>query len=208
VVEVNGKNITGCSSGFGRATALHLASHRWRVFATVRKPADMAMLAQEAGRRKCADHVIPVLCDITNNKQVGTLSEVVTKAAPHLDALLNNAGTSFAGPVELLALDDLRAQMETNLIGHLAVTQTLLPLLKTGRGIIINVTSVLGHFAWPMTGAYAASKFALEALSETLRIELAAIRNPRGHGNAVSQVYCDVEYHPRAQQLAFAQVRK
>ncbi len=165
--------ITGCSSGFGRVTALHLAWHGWHVFATLRKEADRIALRAEATQLGCAEHLTPMLCDITNPTQVAALSQTVAEATPHLDALLNNAGTAFPAPLELIALDDFRAQLEINLVGHLAVTQALLPLLKASRGVIINVTSIGGRIAAPVIGAYNASKFAMEAVSDVLRLELA-----------------------------------
>ena len=168
--------ITGCSSGFGRVTALHMAKLGWHVFATVRKEADQASLVAEAATRGCKDHLTPLICDITISEQVGTLVQTVGASVPsasRLDALLNNAGTGYGAPMELLTLDDLRAQLEINIIAHVAVTQALLPLLKTGRGTIINVSSLSGRVALPGLGAYAASKFALEAISDAWRVELA-----------------------------------
>ena len=165
--------ITGCSSGFGRATALHMASRGWRVFASVRREADGDSLLSEASERGSAEYVTPLVCDITNAAQVSAMGRSIAEAGPRLDALLNNAGTAFPAPLELLPLDALRSQLEVNLIGHLSVTQTLLPLLKAGRGTIINVTSVGGRIALPLIGAYNASKFAMEAVSDVLRFELA-----------------------------------
>jgi NAD(P)-dependent dehydrogenase (short-subunit alcohol dehydrogenase family) len=104
---------------------------------------------------------------------VTRLGEAVAAATSSLDALLNNAGTAYAGPLELLSPADLRAQLEINVVAHLAVTQALLPLLKAARGTIINVSSVNGRIATPVVGAYSASKFALEGLSDALRVELA-----------------------------------
>ncbi len=161
--------ITGCSSGFGRATALHLARRGWRVFATVRtEPDRQSLLAEAAG--------LPVdvsLCDVTVPAQIAGLLQAVRAATPTLDALLNNAGTAYPAPLELLPLADLRRQFEINVVGQLAVTQAALPLLKAARGLILNVSSMGGRVAFPITGAYHASKFALEALSDSLRIELA-----------------------------------
>lgn len=165
--------ITGCSSGFGRATALRLAQSGWLVFATVRKEADAADLLGEAATLNCKENILPQLCDITSAEQVAALGQTVAATTPRLDALLNNAGTAFAAPLELLSLDDLRAQLEINVVAHVAVTQALLPLLKAARGIIINVSSVAGLIATPVVGAYAASKHAMEAISDTWRVELA-----------------------------------
>lgn len=161
--------ITGCSSGFGRVTALHLARRGWRVFATVRKHSDREGLLAEA-------YGVPLdvfLCDVTDPSQVSSLSQSVSSVTPALDALLNNAGTAYPAPVELLPLDDLRRQLEINVVAQVAVTQAVLPLLKAARGVILNVSSMGGRIAFPITGAYHASKFALEALSDALRIELA-----------------------------------
>jgi NAD(P)-dependent dehydrogenase (short-subunit alcohol dehydrogenase family) len=165
--------ITGCSSGFGRVTALHLAQRGWQVFATVRREDDRTELLAAAREAGIAAHLTPLLCDITDAAQVADLAAQVHATTPRLSALLNNAGTAFAGPLELISLDDLRAQFEVNTIAHLGVTQALLPLLKEASGTIINVSSVNGRISLPALGPYGASKFALEALSDSLRIELA-----------------------------------
>ena len=174
--------ITGCSSGFGRATALELAKLNWHVFATVRKTSDQEELLAEARTLGCENNITPLLCDITSAEQVESLRAQVTDAlrteqdtteVPYLHALMNNAGTAFAGPVELISLDDLRNQFEVNVIAQLGVTQALLPMLKAAQGTIINVSSISGRISTPITGAYNASKHALESLSESLRIELA-----------------------------------
>lgn len=161
--------ITGCSSGFGRAAALRLARRGWRVFATVRKDADrVSLLAEAAGAP-----LEVCLCELTDAAQVAALAQAVLAQAPRLDALLNNAGTAFPGPLELQPIADLRRQLEVNVIAQAAVTQALLPTLKAARGVILNVSSMGGRVAFPVTGAYHASKFALEALSDAWRIELA-----------------------------------
>ena len=165
--------ITGCSTGFGRATALHMAHLGWRVFATVRKEADQASLHEEAARLNCQGELAVELCDITDETQVASLRRVVNEASSGLYALVNNAGTAFAAPLELLELDDLRQQFEVNVVAHVGVTQAFLPLLKAVKGTIVNVSSVGGRYSAPVIGAYAASKHALEALSDALRVELA-----------------------------------
>jgi NAD(P)-dependent dehydrogenase (short-subunit alcohol dehydrogenase family) len=165
--------ITGCSSGFGRVTALHMAKLGWHVFATVRKEADQESLLAEAATCGCQDHLTPLLCDITCSEQVAILAQTVGASASRLDALLNNAGTVYSAPMELLTLEDLRTQLEINVIAHVAVTQALLPLLKTASRTIVNVSSGSGRVALPGLGAYAASKFALEAISDAWRVELA-----------------------------------
>ncbi len=165
--------ITGCSSGLGRATALHFAALGWQVWATVRKEADLSGLLVEAMSKGWGERLTPVLCDITQPEQVARLARVVADATPTLDALLNNAGTGYPGPLEILSVADVRTQMEVNTFAHLAVTQALLPLLKPARGTLINVSSIGGRIVYPINGAYHMSKFALEAMSDALRVELA-----------------------------------
>lgn len=165
--------ITGCSSGFGQITTLHMAKLGWQVFATVRKESDAARLLVEAMAQNVKDNVTPILCDVTNDAQVAALGRTVAAATPKLDALVNNAGTAFPGPLEMLPLETLRQQLNLNVVAHLGVTQVLLPLLKAAHGVIINVSSQGGRVVFPITGAYHMSKFALEAMSDALRIELA-----------------------------------
>ncbi|GHO75515.1 short-chain dehydrogenase/reductase [Ktedonobacter sp. SOSP1-85] len=167
--------ITGCSSGFGRLSALEMARRGWHVFATVRKPADQEDLLAEATRQGCASQFTILRCDITDEQQVSTLAQQVQEhlgTHPQLHALLNNAGTAYGAPLEILPIQDLRSQIEVNAIAHLAVTQAFLPLLKPAHGTIINISSIAGRFSSPITGAYSASKYALEALSDALRFEL------------------------------------
>jgi NAD(P)-dependent dehydrogenase (short-subunit alcohol dehydrogenase family) len=165
--------ITGCSTGFGRATALHMATLGWRVFATVRQEANQASLRDEAARLNCQESLVVMLCDITSGEQVASLARAIGEATPQLDALVNNAGTAFAAPLELLDLDDLRQQFEINVVAQVGMIQAFLPLLKKAKGTIINISSVSGRFSAPVIGPYAASKYALEALSDSLRVELA-----------------------------------
>jgi NAD(P)-dependent dehydrogenase (short-subunit alcohol dehydrogenase family) len=173
--------ITGCSSGFGLESALTLAVRGWKVFATVRKEADREQLLIQAAQHGCKDTLIPLLCDITKADEITRLVQQVREclvegavegSLPRLHALLNNAGTAYGGPMELLPLDDLRAQFEINVFAHVAVTQAFLPMLKAGHGTIINVSSVGARLATPITGAYNASKAALEVISDAWRIEL------------------------------------
>jgi NAD(P)-dependent dehydrogenase (short-subunit alcohol dehydrogenase family) len=154
--------VTGSARGIGRVTAVRLAREGWRVHAGVRKEADgEALAAEHAG-------IVPVLLDITDPDHVAALGT----ALPRLDAVVNNAGVVVSGPVEGLPLDRFREQMEVNLFGQVAVTQQVLPLLRASRGRIVFVSSVSGRIATPMTGAYNASKFALEGMADALRMEL------------------------------------
>ncbi len=174
--------ITGSSSGFGRCTALELACRGWHVFATVRKEADRESLLAEAAQRNCQEHLTPLLCDITHEDEVMALEQQVEillrglpgeQDVPRIDALLNNAGSAYGGPIELMTMDDIRAQFELNVFAQVAVTKAFLPLLKAGRATIIYVSSISGRISIPVTGVYSSSKFALEGLSDALRIELA-----------------------------------
>lgn len=174
--------ITGCSSGFGRVTALHFARLGWQVIATVRTPQAAESLGLEAAAQSAPGsdfagcprpHI--VIADITRPADVARLAEVARGVSPTLEVLLNNAGTAFPGPLALLPAADLRAQMEVNLIAHHQVMQAVLPLVQAAAGTIINVSSMGGRIAFPITGAYHASKFALEAWSDSLRYELAAL---------------------------------
>jgi len=136
------------------------------VFGTVRRAEDEAAL-ERAG-------VTAVRMDVTDPASIARAREQVERAlagAP-LEGLVNNAGIPAAGPLELFPLDELRQVLEVNLIGALAVTQAFLPLLKASRGRIVNMSSIAGLGALPFMGPYAASKFALEALSDSLRREL------------------------------------
>jgi len=183
--------ITGCSTGLGRATALRLARNGWQVFATVRREADAASLAVEAEGTGSDGRLVLTLCDITVAEDVARLGSLVRERVQKLEALLNNAGTGYGGPMETIPLEDVRAQLEINTIGHLAVTQALLPLLKAARGTIINVSSVGGRMVFPVNGAYNMSKYALEAMSDALRVELAplgvkvVIMEPAGSPTAI-----------------------
>jgi NAD(P)-dependent dehydrogenase (short-subunit alcohol dehydrogenase family) len=165
--------ITGCSTGFGRVTALYLAERGWRVLATVRQEAHRAELLAEAEQAGLGDRLMPVVCDITRPDDVEHLARAVAENGSSLGALVNNAGTAYAGPLELLPLEEVRAQLEINLFAQLAVTKVLLPALKAARGTIINVSSIGGRVTFPLHGPYHMSKFALEAMSEVLRLELA-----------------------------------
>lgn len=161
--------ITGASSGIGRATALELDAKGWRVFAGYRKDADADALRAAASQR-----LIPVQLDVTDSAQIATAGELIAKTVggSGLDGLVNNAGIPVAGPLEFVAIDDLRHQLEVNLIGQVAVTQSLLPALRIAKGRIANVTSVGGRVVAPFFGPYSASKFGLEAISDSLRREL------------------------------------
>jgi NAD(P)-dependent dehydrogenase (short-subunit alcohol dehydrogenase family) len=160
--------ITGCSTGIGYATALHRAQRGHRVFAGVRSAGHAASL--EAASPRIAG--LPI--DVTD---AASIEAAAKRVAAELDSaglagLVNNAGIALGGPLEFLVLDELRRQLEVNLIGQVAVTQAFLPLIRRGRGRIVFVSSIGGRIAQPIIGPYNASKFALEAAADALRQEL------------------------------------
>lgn len=161
--------ITGTSTGIGEACALHLDKLGFQVFAGVRKAVD-----GEALKRKASHQLMPILIDVTDSTSIKSAAEIVTEAigGVGLAGLVNNAGIAVAGPLEFLPIVDLREQLEVNVIGQIAVIQAFLPLLRKKPGRIINLGSMSGKIALPYLGPYAASKFALEALTDSLRVEL------------------------------------
>jgi NAD(P)-dependent dehydrogenase (short-subunit alcohol dehydrogenase family) len=162
--------ITGTSSGIGRETALRLVAAGHSVLAGVRDPADGESLRAEAGGD---GELRPVLIDVTDSDSITGAAAEIERGDGRLDGLVNNAGEPVPGPLEVLPLEDFRHELETNVTGQLAVTQALLPALRRSEGRIVFVSSVGGRAAFPFGGAYHASKFALEALGEALRKELA-----------------------------------
>jgi len=161
--------VTGASSGIGRSTALLLDRNGFQVFAGVRKSEH-----GEALRRQASERLTPILLDVTDPKSIeAAVSSVSTALGGRaLAGLVNNAGIDIAGPLETSSVADARLQFEVNVFGLLAVTQGFLPLLRQSPGRIVNIGSVLGRLAIPFMGAYSASKFALEGLTDALRIEL------------------------------------
>jgi NAD(P)-dependent dehydrogenase (short-subunit alcohol dehydrogenase family) len=160
--------VTGASTGIGRATALRLDAAGWRVFAGVRRQEDAAALS-EAG----SDLLAPLLLDITDAEQIAAAAaRVEAESEGGLDGLVNNAGVAIPGPLETLAMADFRRQIEVNMTGHVAVTQALLPAIRAARGRIVFISSIGGRVALPLTGAYHAAKFGIEAVGDVFRQEL------------------------------------
>jgi NAD(P)-dependent dehydrogenase (short-subunit alcohol dehydrogenase family) len=161
--------ITGASTGIGRATALHLDRLGHRVFAGIRQEADAASLRQSS-----SDRLSPVFLDVTTaasiQAAVTTVAAEVGRAG--LAGVVNNAGIGLGGPLEFFPIDELRRQLEINIVGPLAVTQAFLPLVRRGRGRIVFVGSIGSRRASPLAGPYNASKCALEAVADALRLEL------------------------------------
>jgi NAD(P)-dependent dehydrogenase (short-subunit alcohol dehydrogenase family) len=157
--------VTGATRGIGRTTAIRLATHGWEVYAGVRRPEDGEGLSgTQAGR------ISPVVVDVTDAEQVASLDRALPA---DLDALVNNAGIVVGGPLEAVPLSEVRRQLEVNVIGQLAVTQVLLGRLRRSRGRVVFVSSLSGRVATPLTGPYNASKFAIEAVADALRMEVA-----------------------------------
>jgi NAD(P)-dependent dehydrogenase (short-subunit alcohol dehydrogenase family) len=161
--------VTGASSGIGEACSLHLDKLGYRVFAGVRNQADGEALTAKASAR-----LTPVLLDVTDPASIDRAVELVKAAvgSAGLAGLVNNAGIAVSGPLEVVPLGDLRKQFEVNVIGLVAVTQALLPLLRQGRGRIVNMGSIAGRAAMPFMGPYSSSKFAVEAMTDAMRVEL------------------------------------
>ena len=162
--------ITGASTGIGAACALHLDKLGLRVFAGVRRQTDA-----EALKSKASSRLVAIALDVADGLSVSTAASAVAGAVGDagLDGLVNNAGVVVTGPVEFLPLPELRRQLEINVVGQVAVTQAFLPLIRAARGRIVNMGSIAGRLATPFSSAYGASKFALEALTDALRLELA-----------------------------------
>lgn len=170
--------VTGTSTGIGAASALLLAEKGFRVFAGVRKEAD-----GEALRARASGELTPLSLDITDGDSISAALGAVERSVGErgLFGLVNNAGIVKPGPLELQPMADFRRQLEVNLIGQVAVTQAFLPLIRRGKGRIVNVGSIGGHLVLPLHGAYSASKFGMEAVSDALRLELRQWRIPVSH---------------------------
>ena len=157
--------VTGASSGIGHASALRLAGSGWRVFGGVR--------SEDHAERLRGHGVEPLQLDVTDSAAIAAAAEGV---GGDLHGLVDNAGIAVAAPLELVPLDELRRQLEVNVVGQVAVLQAFLPALRQARGRIVLVGSVGGRSALPFLGPYAASKHALEAIADSLRVELAPWR--------------------------------
>lgn len=148
--------VTGASSGIGQACAVRLSRAGWRVLAGVRREGDAPEGTEE------------LLLDVTDAEQIREAAERVDE----LNGLVNNAGIALGSPLELVPVDQLRHQLEVNLVGQVAVTQALLPAIRRAKGRIVFMGSIAGRSALPFLAPYAASKHALEAVADSLRLEL------------------------------------
>jgi len=160
--------VTGASSGIGEATALHLDELGFSVFAGVRRDGDGEALSQRASER-----LTPIRLDVTDTESITAAVDAVDRATSgRLHGLVNNAGLSVNGPLELVPVKHVKNVMDVNVIGLMAVTRAFLPLIRADKGRIVNISSGHGLLAIPDKSAYAASKFAVQAISDSLRVEL------------------------------------
>lgn len=156
--------VTGAARGIGRSIVEHLASQGWDVIAGVRSERDASAITALHPQR-----ITAVILDVTDAGHIARLDAALPQ---WLDAVVNNAGIVVTGPMETVSPEDWREQLEVNVIGALAVTQAVLPRLRRSRGRVVFISSGNGRLSMPMIGAYCASKFALEAAADALRMEL------------------------------------
>jgi NAD(P)-dependent dehydrogenase (short-subunit alcohol dehydrogenase family) len=160
--------ITGCSTGLGRSTALMLAASGWRVFAGVRKAADASSLQAEA-----EGDLVPLQFDVAKPDSLArAIDELRAATGGQLHGLVNNAGVYLGGPLELMKREEIELSFAVNVTGLLAVTQACLPMLRAAEGRIVNIGSISGLVAMPGVSVYAGSKHAVEAITDSLRVEL------------------------------------
>jgi NAD(P)-dependent dehydrogenase (short-subunit alcohol dehydrogenase family) len=159
--------VTGASTGIGKSAALRLARQGWKVYAGVRSSA-----AGDELRREGGENLHPITLDVTDSSQVAEAERLLSSESEGLDGLVNNAGIVVAGPFECVPMKEWRKQFDVNVFGLIEVTQRFLPALRKKKGRIVNVSSVNGFLASPFVAPYAASKFAVEGLSDALRREV------------------------------------
>ena len=171
--------ITGASTGIGQACATTLAANGWHVFAGVRREQDADRLSTQSPGK-----ITPVIIDVTDAATIQNARAQVESSLGDkgLVGLVNNAGIGLGGPIEFVDLDRLREQFEVNVFGQVRVIQAFAARLRQAKGRMVNMSSISGRIAIPFLGPYAASKFALEAISDALRLEL------RPHGVHVSVI--------------------
>jgi NAD(P)-dependent dehydrogenase (short-subunit alcohol dehydrogenase family) len=141
----------------------------WRVFAGVRREEDATALCEAASER-----LVPLMLDVTSAGQISAAAGRIAAetGSPGLDGLVNNAGIAVPSPLETIPIEEFRRQIEVNLTGQVAVTQALLPQVRDARGRIVFISSIGGRIAFPLTGAYHAAKFGIEAVGDVFRQEL------------------------------------
>ncbi len=156
--------ITGCSSGIGRATASYFLDEDWTVYATSRNEEQLASLAEQG----CLTDTL----DVTSDDDVARVVDRIEEEQGELDCLVNNAGYGLYGPLEDIPAGKLHEQFDVNVYGPHRLTRAALPLLREAEGTICNLSSIQGRLAMPGAGAYSGTKFALEAMSDSLRAEV------------------------------------
>ncbi len=163
--------ITGGTDGLGKATAVLLAQEGYRVFATGRNAERRAQLEAQARQKNLAIRALEM--DVCDDASVDRAVSAVLEEAGEIDALINNAGLGYYVVMEEVRMEDLRQQFETNFFGVVRVTKRVLPgMRQRRRGRIVNISSIAGKFALPLFGPYSGSKFALEGMTDALRLEL------------------------------------
>jgi NAD(P)-dependent dehydrogenase (short-subunit alcohol dehydrogenase family) len=162
--------VTGASSGFGKACAIHLGKNGYRVYGTSRS----ATFDPEAGKVRPDNHLFTMIpMDVRNDASVNDGVSYILEKEGRIDIVINNAGIAIAGAIEEISIDELQNQFETNFFGAFRVCRAALPQMRAQKsGYIINISSIGGLMGIPFQGAYSATKFALEGLSESLRIEV------------------------------------
>lgn len=165
--------VTGTSSGFGLYTSVALAKAGYDVVATMRNLDRKENLLREATVEGVLEYIHVLPLDITDHDSIAATFDMVRTQYRRVDLLVNNAGYAAGGCVEEVGMDEWRAQLEVNFFGTVAVTRAVLPLMRgQGSGTIVNVSSTSGRYAFPGYGPYAASKFAVEGFTESLRLEM------------------------------------
>jgi NAD(P)-dependent dehydrogenase (short-subunit alcohol dehydrogenase family) len=161
--------VTGSSSGIGRATTIHFQQRGWNVIATMRSPEKEAVLSK-------LENVLVTRLDVTETASIAAAVAKGIERFGRVDALLNNAGFGAYGPLEATSYESIRREFETNVLGGLFTTKALLPHFRANRaGVIVNISSIGGRFAYPLGALYHGSKFAVEGVAEALSYEGAAI---------------------------------
>ncbi|MBG9735209.1 SDR family oxidoreductase [Paenibacillus alvei] len=165
--------VTGSSSGFGLHTCIELARSGYLVVATMRNPQQSSRLLQEAETQGVKDRIDVQALDVTDTHSIASAAQYIQSAYGGVHVLVNNAGFAIGGFIEEISMDEWHAQLNTNFFGTVEVTRALLPYMRQqGSGTIINVSSISGRCAFPGYAPYAASKFAVEGFTESLRMEM------------------------------------
>ena len=159
--------VTGSSSGIGYETALILARNGFRTYATMRNLEKAKDISDVAKKEKLPLHVIKL--DVTDEKSTSDAIKTIKSDAGRIDVLVNNAGYGLVGSLEDLSMSEIKAQYETNVFGLIRVTQAVLPIMREQKsGIIVNISSIGGKMAMPLSSPYIGTKFAVEGLSESI----------------------------------------